>query len=123
MTFDPFAEFRMAGHVALVTGGAQNIGAAIARTMAAAGAQVAIADLNGARAKETASAIEAETGVTPELSTTGGTSDARFLSKLCPVVEFGLCNATMHKLDEAVAVADLSTLRDIYAAVVKCVLG
>jgi len=62
MTFDPFAEFRMAGHVALVTGGAQNIGAAIARTMAAAGAQVAIADLNGARAKETASAIEAETG-------------------------------------------------------------
>ena len=68
-------------------------------------------------------AIEAETGVTPELSTTGGTSDARFLSKLCPVVEFGLCNATMHKLDEAVAVADLSTLRDIYAAVVKCVLG
>jgi succinyl-diaminopimelate desuccinylase len=39
------------------------------------------------------------------------------------VVEFGLCNATMHKLDETVAVADLSTLRDIYAAVVRRVLG
>jgi succinyl-diaminopimelate desuccinylase len=45
--------------------------------------------------------VEAETGVTPELSTTGGTSDARFLRALCPVVEFGLCNATMHKKDEA----------------------
>ena len=68
-------------------------------------------------------AITAATGVTPELSTSGGTSDARFLSRLCPVVEFGLTNATMHKLDEAVAVADLTTLRDIYAAVVKRALG
>jgi succinyl-diaminopimelate desuccinylase len=63
-------------------------------------------------------AITAETGLTPELSTTGGTSDARFLHKLCPVVEFGLCNATMHKLDEAVAVADLDRLAAIYARVV-----
>ncbi|WP_261292580.1 succinyl-diaminopimelate desuccinylase [Sphingomonas hylomeconis] len=63
-------------------------------------------------------AIEAHTGLRPELSTTGGTSDARFLSKLCPVVEFGLCNATMHKLDEAVAIADLETLRDIYADII-----
>ena len=53
----------------------------------------------------------------PELSTTGGTSDARFLSTLCPVVEFGLVNATMHKLDEAVAVEDLRTLVAIYARV------
>jgi succinyl-diaminopimelate desuccinylase len=59
-------------------------------------------------------AIEAETGLTPELSTTGGTSDARFLSALCPTVEFGLCNATMHKLDEAVAVEDLIKLQAIY---------
>jgi succinyl-diaminopimelate desuccinylase len=59
-------------------------------------------------------AIHAETGLTPELSTTGGTSDARFLSALCPTVEFGLCNATMHKLDEAVAVADLIQLQAIY---------
>ncbi len=63
-------------------------------------------------------AIAAETGLTPELSTTGGTSDARFLSKLCPVVEFGLCNATMHKLDEAVALADIATLTRIYAAII-----
>lgn len=60
-------------------------------------------------------AIAAHTGARPELSTTGGTSDARFLSALCPVVEFGLLNATMHKLDEAVAVEDLTMLRDIYA--------
>lgn len=59
-------------------------------------------------------AIHEETGLTPELSTTGGTSDARFLSALCPTVEFGLCNATMHKLDEAVAVADLHQLTAIY---------
>lgn len=60
------------------------------------------------------SAVGEVTGLTPELSTTGGTSDARFLSALCPTVEFGLCNATMHKLDEAVAVADLIQLQAIY---------
>ncbi len=64
-------------------------------------------------------AIAGATGVTPELSTTGGTSDARFLSKLCPVVEFGLINTTMHKVDEAVAVEDLRTLTDIYADVIR----
>ena len=63
------------------------------------------------------------TGITPEASTTGGTSDARFLSKICPVVEFGLCNATMHKLDEAVAVADLDTLAEIYRRVVVRLLA
>jgi len=63
-------------------------------------------------------AIRDATGITPELSTTGGTSDARFLSRLCPVVEFGLLNATMHKLDEAVAVADLEILTAIYADIV-----
>jgi succinyl-diaminopimelate desuccinylase len=64
-----------------------------------------------------AEAVEAVTGLTPEPSTTGGTSDARFLTKICPVVEFGLCNATMHKLDEAVAIADLDALVEIYARV------
>ncbi len=59
-------------------------------------------------------AVAAETGFTPELSTSGGTSDARFLKLLCPVIEFGLCNATMHKRDEAVALADLETLARIY---------
>jgi succinyl-diaminopimelate desuccinylase len=70
-----------------------------------------------------AEAIRDATGVTPELSTTGGTSDARFLSKLAPTVEFGLVNATMHKLDEAVAVADLHALTDIYEGVIRRVLG
>jgi succinyl-diaminopimelate desuccinylase len=64
------------------------------------------------------SAIEAETGLTPELSTSGGTSDARFLSALCPVVEFGLINATMHKLDEAVSVQDLESLTRIYQRII-----
>jgi succinyl-diaminopimelate desuccinylase len=70
-----------------------------------------------------ASAIRAHTGLEPELSTTGGTSDARFLSRLCPVVEFGLSNATMHKLDEAVAIADLAALTAIYADIVRRALG
>lgn len=68
-------------------------------------------------------AIVKVTGLTPELSTTGGTSDARFLSKLCPVVEFGLCNATMHKLDEAVAVPDLYALADIYEEIARTALA
>jgi succinyl-diaminopimelate desuccinylase len=64
-------------------------------------------------------AIEQVTGIVPELSTTGGTSDARFLSRLAPTVEFGLLNATMHKLDEAVAVPDLHALTDIYAEIIR----
>ncbi|KEQ51719.1 succinyl-diaminopimelate desuccinylase [Sphingobium chlorophenolicum] len=64
-----------------------------------------------------AGAIREVTGVEAELSTTGGTSDARFLSRLCPVVEFGLNNATMHKLDEAVALDDLRGLAEIYRLV------
>jgi 7-alpha-hydroxysteroid dehydrogenase len=60
--FDPFADFRMEGQVAIVTGGAQNIGAAIARSFAGAGARVMIADLNGEKAAETAAEIVRETG-------------------------------------------------------------
>ena len=70
-----------------------------------------------------AGAIEAELGLAPELSTTGGTSDARVLKNLCPVIEFGLCNATMHKRDEAVAVADLEALVRIYARIAKAALA
>ena len=68
-------------------------------------------------------AVRAVTGLTPELSTTGGTSDARYLVKLAPTVEFGLHNATMHKLDEAVALSDLDTLTDIYAGVLARVFA
>jgi NAD(P)-dependent dehydrogenase (short-subunit alcohol dehydrogenase family) len=60
--FDPFADFRMEGQVAIVTGGAQNIGAAIARSFAGAGARVAIADLNGEKAETTAHEIAEQTG-------------------------------------------------------------
>lgn len=70
-----------------------------------------------------ADAVEAETGLVPEASTTGGTSDARFLRAVCPVIEFGLCNATMHKRDEAVALADLDALGRIYARIAAAALG
>ncbi len=70
-----------------------------------------------------AGAIKAETGLEPELSTSGGTSDARFLSRWCPVVEFGLCNATMHKLDEAVALDDLKQLSRIYTQIFRTAIG
>ena len=64
-----------------------------------------------------ARAAEAETGVVPELSTTGGTSDARFIKDHCPVAEFGLVGLTMHKADERSAVADIEALTRIYQAV------
>jgi succinyl-diaminopimelate desuccinylase len=54
------------------------------------------------------------TGETPELSTSGGTSDARFIRSVCPVCEFGMVGLTMHKTDERVAIADLKNLAKIY---------
>lgn len=77
----------------------------------------------GAFSALVAAAVEAETGIAPELSTTGGTSDARFLRALCPVIEFGLCNATMHKRDEAVAIPDLAVLARIYARIARDALA
>ena len=77
----------------------------------------------GAFSTLVADAIRTRTGIEPELSTTGGTSDARFLSRLCPVVEFGLPNATMHKLDEAAAVADIEAIADIYADIIRAALS
>jgi len=77
----------------------------------------------GAFSTIVADAVEAETGLRPELSTSGGTSDARFLKDLSPVIEFGLCNATMHKTDEAVALADLETLARIYRRIALAALN
>lgn len=77
----------------------------------------------GAFSKLVSAAVETETGLAPELSTTGGTSDARFLRSVCPVIEFGLCNATMHKRDEAVAVPDLAVLARIYARIARDALS
>jgi succinyl-diaminopimelate desuccinylase len=62
-------------------------------------------------------AIERVTGQKPDLSTTGGTSDARFIKDFCPVAEFGLISQTMHKVDERVAITDLENLTDTYEAV------
>jgi len=68
----------------------------------------------GAIGGRLAEAIRQITGRTPEFSTTGGTSDARFIQACCPVAEFGLVGQTMHKVDERVALADLAALTDIY---------
>lgn len=71
----------------------------------------------GALSSLVADAVERRLGVRPELSTTGGTSDARFIKDFCPVAEFGLAGQTMHKVDERVPVADLAALADIYEGV------
>lgn len=64
-----------------------------------------------------AKAVQAETGITPELSTSGGTSDARFVKNHCPVVEFGLTGKTMHQVDERVAIAEITQLKAIYSRI------
>lgn len=66
-----------------------------------------------------AAAVKAETGVTPELSTSGGTSDARFVKAHCPVVEFGLVGQSMHKVDEHVTVAHIHQLKSIYGRILR----
>jgi succinyl-diaminopimelate desuccinylase len=66
-----------------------------------------------------AKAVEAETGITPVLSTSGGTSDARFVKDHCPVVEFGLVGKTMHQVDECVEVEHVHQLKAIYARVLE----
>ncbi len=64
-------------------------------------------------------AVVAETGITPELSTTGGTSDARFVKNHCPVVEVGLVGKTMHQVDECVLVEQITQLKAIYARILR----
>jgi len=71
----------------------------------------------GALSDMVASAVAAVTGVTPELSTTGGTSDARFVKAHCPVVEFGLVGQSMHQVDEHVRVVHIEQLKTIYSRI------
>ena len=66
-----------------------------------------------------ADAVQAETGVRPAYSTTGGTSDARFVKDHCPVVEFGLVGKTMHQVDERVEVAQIGQLKAIYTRILR----
>ena len=76
----------------------------------------------GALSAAVGDAVEAVTGRRPELSTTGGTSDARFIRRLCPVVEFGIVGQTMHKVDEHVVVDDINRLTHIYRVVIDRLL-
>jgi succinyl-diaminopimelate desuccinylase len=69
------------------------------------------------------SAIEDVTGRKPELSTSGGTSDARFISSYCPVIEFGLVGQTMHQIDERVPVVDLEKLTQVYRGILARYFG
>ena len=73
----------------------------------------------GALSDLVAAAVQAETGVTPVLSTSGGTSDARFVKDHCPVVEFGLVGKTMHQVDERVEVAQVHQLKAIYGRILR----
>ena len=66
-----------------------------------------------------AKAVEAVTGISPELSTTGGTSDARFMKSHCPVVEFGLVGQSMHQVDEHVSVEHIRQLKTIYTRILQ----
>lgn len=68
-------------------------------------------------------AIREETGIDPDLSTSGGTSDGRFLIKLCPVVDFGLPNASMHKVGEHARTSDIEALARIYRRIVEKVFA
>ncbi len=69
------------------------------------------------------SAIEEVTGRKPELSTTGGTSDARFIASYCPVIEFGLLGQTMHQIDERASVKDIETLTKVYRGILDRYFG
>ena len=73
----------------------------------------------GALSDLVSAAVAAETGVTPALSTSGGTSDARFVKDHCPVVEFGLVGHRMHQVDERVAVAHITQLKAIYSRILR----
>jgi succinyl-diaminopimelate desuccinylase len=73
----------------------------------------------GALSDLIAGAVETVNGRRPELSTTGGTSDARFIKDVCPVAEFGLVGQTMHKVDERVAVAEIEQLAEIYRVILE----
>ena len=73
----------------------------------------------GALSALVSAAVQAETNVVPQLSTTGGTSDARFVKNHCPVVEFGLVGQSMHQVDEHVQVAHIHQLKTIYARILR----
>ena len=89
-------------------------------TLRARSAEADLRCADPAAEAEMRDAIHAETGLDTELSTTGGTSDGRFIAKICPqVIELGPVNATIHKINEHVAVASLEPLKNIYKGVLE----
>jgi succinyl-diaminopimelate desuccinylase len=77
----------------------------------------------GALSEILSSAIEQAVGRRPELSTTGGTSDARFIASYCPVIEFGLLGQTMHQVDERASVKDIEQLTKVYRGILERYFG
>jgi len=78
----------------------------------------------GSLSEALSSAIKAETGMDTELSTTGGTSDGRFIAQICPqVVEFGPTNASIHKIDEHITVSEIEPLKNIYRRTLENLLA
>ena len=73
----------------------------------------------GGLSDRVAAAVKAETGLTPELSTSGGTSDARFVRRHCPVVEFGLTGHSMHAIDENASIDEIRGLMRIYTRLLQ----
>ena len=78
-----------------------------------------ICDQAGPFTELAAAAIAEVIGIKPKLSTTGGTSDARFIKDYCPVLEFGLVGQTMHAVDERAPVADLVALTAVYRRIIE----
>ena len=79
---------------------------------------------SGSLVEAVRSAIHAETGIDTQLSTTGGTSDARFIARICPqVVELGPPNASIHQIDEHVAIGDVEILKNIYRRILENLHG
>ena len=77
----------------------------------------------GSLVEATVTAIKEVTGITPELSTSGGTSDGRFIAPTgAQVIEFGPCNATIHKVDECVKINDLEPLTHVYQKIIEGLL-
>ena len=84
----------------------------------------AVFDTPGELVKAVSGAIMSETGLQTELSTTGGTSDGRFIAKICPqLIEFGPINASIHKINEHVLVSSLDPLKNIYKGVLERLAG
>ena len=95
-----------------VRGGGKEVGARFALSFSGTGD--VFLTKPGPLVETMSAAVRAVTGRTPQLTTTGGTSDARFVKDFCPVIEFGLINETIHQVDERIAVAELERLTEIY---------